>query len=254
MTHPEELLAPYVDGTASPREREVVDAHAATCARCRAEIAQASTARTALKALHEMEAPPGLAPDVTGAPKAAPAGAPIWYRWGGVAAAAAAIVLLMVLVLPRIGGGGSSDAERATPAAANAPRAATVPVPLEIQQVDYGHEALSSLAFAADATLRLTPPPPAPTEVTAGSSDGAVALKGTPAQARRAEACLQTAFVTVPGSLVRLISATFNGKPAYIGLYEESPGAGQPADAVAARAASARTCTPLSLAESRLPG
>ena len=35
MTHPEELLAGYVDGTLTDPERAVVDAHLPTCERCR---------------------------------------------------------------------------------------------------------------------------------------------------------------------------------------------------------------------------
>lgn len=254
MTHPEELLAPYVDGTATGEERAAVLAHLSGCARCRAEVAQASSARMALRALPTAEAPDGLAPGTSSVPTAT-GGAPAWYRWGGVAAAAAAIVLLLTLVLPRIGGGGSGSGNRAAASAeaGAVPQAPASPVPIEIRQQDFGGQALSALAQEAAAQ----PVPSA--SVTSGSGvfgengTGDVAKReGTARQAQRAQACLTTAFVTVPGRLIRLIAAPFDGSPAYIGLYEQSPGTNQPAGAVVARAAAAHDCTPLSIAQARL--
>ena len=127
MTHPEELLAPYVDGTASPEERAAVDSHASTCSRCRAEISAASAARAELKRLPVVEAPPGLAPGPFATPSARPSRAPGWYRWGGAAAAAAVIVLLVVMVLPRSG----SNPSTATAASDAGTTEAALPVALE---------------------------------------------------------------------------------------------------------------------------
>ncbi|HXF58014.1 MAG TPA: zf-HC2 domain-containing protein, partial [Actinomycetota bacterium] len=58
--HPEELLAGFVDGTASADERALVERHLAACERCRLEVELAARARAALAALPELE-PPGLA-------------------------------------------------------------------------------------------------------------------------------------------------------------------------------------------------
>jgi anti-sigma factor RsiW len=58
--HPDELLAGYVDGSATPKERTVVDQHLASCATCREEVQLASDARAALISLPELGAP-GLA-------------------------------------------------------------------------------------------------------------------------------------------------------------------------------------------------
>ena len=44
MTHPEELLAGYVDGTLSAKDRAAVDAHIAECPRCRRETTLAASA------------------------------------------------------------------------------------------------------------------------------------------------------------------------------------------------------------------
>lgn len=57
MEHPDELLAGYVDGSASPREREAVEAHLARCTQCRDELAMATTARAALMSLPDLESP-----------------------------------------------------------------------------------------------------------------------------------------------------------------------------------------------------
>lgn len=58
--HPDELLAGYVDGTAAPAERRIVEEHLAACATCQEEIELAGAARAALVALPELGAP-GLA-------------------------------------------------------------------------------------------------------------------------------------------------------------------------------------------------
>ena len=60
MTHPDELLADYVDGSLTPEEGAAVDAHLASCARCRAEVDVASRAARALASLPEPRAPAGV--------------------------------------------------------------------------------------------------------------------------------------------------------------------------------------------------
>jgi hypothetical protein len=60
MEHPDELLAGYVDGSASSEERRAVDSHLPGCPRCRDELALARMARSALMSLPELDAP-GLA-------------------------------------------------------------------------------------------------------------------------------------------------------------------------------------------------
>ena len=58
--HPEELLAPYVDGTATPAERTAVEAHLGSCARCRDEVDLARSAHRALAALPEVRPTTGV--------------------------------------------------------------------------------------------------------------------------------------------------------------------------------------------------
>ena len=101
MSHPEDLLADYVDGTLDERERAVVDAHLHGCARCSAEVRQAGAARAALSELEDVPVPFG----VTG-PVLAEAGrrferrpGVVWgrFQWAAGLAAAAALVVVVAL-------------------------------------------------------------------------------------------------------------------------------------------------------------
>jgi hypothetical protein len=64
-----------------------------------------------------------------------------------------------------------------------------------------------------------------------------------------AEACLaQVAQLGDQDRLVKVISAGFEGKPAFFGFYEHSPGAGQPADRLVVWVVDAGSCEPPALA------
>ena len=73
--HPEELLAVYADGEASDADAAEVEAHLATCARCRDEL---SLARDAMRALHDLPELPSPWVDAGSVAAAAgePSGAP----------------------------------------------------------------------------------------------------------------------------------------------------------------------------------
>ncbi len=58
MNHPEDLLAAFVDGTATLQERATVEAHVTFCSTCRQEIETARSARAALRGLQDLEPPP----------------------------------------------------------------------------------------------------------------------------------------------------------------------------------------------------
>src|SRR5439155_14358989 len=105
MTHPEELLAAYVDGSLEQDERGLVDAHLAGCERCRDEVELASRARDALAGLPELDVPGTLRPDL----RVLPRGESRFRRatWtAGAAAASVAAILALVLVHGGGGGGG----------------------------------------------------------------------------------------------------------------------------------------------------
>jgi anti-sigma factor RsiW len=114
MTHPEDLLADYVDGTLDERQRAVVDAHRVGCSSCGEEVAMARRALSALASLEDEPVPFG----VTG-PVLAEAGrrlegrrTVLWERlqWAFGAAAAAALVLVVAL---NLGGGADPDQDAA---------------------------------------------------------------------------------------------------------------------------------------------
>ena len=68
----------------------------------------------------------------------------------------------------------------------------------------------------------------------------------------RATACVGEAFgAQVRGRLVQLIRAKFRGKPAYLAVYLEGPGAGQGADTAVVWVADADDCRVLSFAMAR---
>src|SRR5919106_1326530 len=60
MTHPEQLLADYVEGTLGERERALLHEHLSTCAVCREELDLARNAVSALATLEERPVPLGV--------------------------------------------------------------------------------------------------------------------------------------------------------------------------------------------------
>ena len=247
MTHPEELLAGSVDGSLTGPDLTTLDAHLRTCARCRAEVEAAATARDALRRLSDPEAPDlstQVIAEIERGRTTVPA-APRWYRYAGVAAVAV-IALVVVVSLPKIGSGPSAD--RAAPGTSEtAPTvgAATLAgLTLELQTTDYDTAAVQALAGEA---ARVAPP----TE-SAASGSTAGARVGTAAQAERAQACVGKAFPDFPGTPTRLLSARFEGTPAYLAVVLEGPAPGQPADTASVWVADHATCQPLSFTTARL--
>lgn len=252
MTHPEDRLAGYVDGTLEQAERAAVDAHLASCERCREEIELADGARAALAALEDVPVPYGLTDRVI-----AEAGTRferrrvVWERlqWAGGLAAAAALVLVVVLNV-----GGQPDAARqlaataATGAAVEAPEAAqdasASGLPpfqgLEEQEgVEYDDAGVESLARD---TARLI------------AGETASGAQATFAAADRGVACVTRSGGPVgepTTTLVRLIQAEYEGTPAYFALFAEGPGAGQPASTIVVWIASEDGCRLLSAASLR---
>ncbi len=248
MTHPEAQLASYVRGALSPGELAEVEAHIGTCARCTQEIELAGAARAALAALPDPVPPPDIGRTaVTAAgtqPRPLVQGAPRWQRWGIVAAAAAAGLLALTLILPNVGGDSAGTGAERAPVATST---SGVPVPLELQTIDYDAASLGQLATDVAARAETAGPVPG-----TGASATAAPKAGTSAQAAAASACLDRAFAGPPGTLVRLVRARFQTTPAYLGFYEEGPGAGQPPDTLTIRVASVGSCVLLSTSQIRL--
>jgi hypothetical protein len=258
MTHPEELLSGYVDGTLPNEERAVVDAHLATCATCREEVELAHEALTALEALEEQPVPFGvIGPVMAEAGRRFERRGAMWQRvqWGAGAAAAAALVLVVALNLSTGDSvdraGAPADETTAGPGAGatGAALAADEMLPkLEDQRaVNYDDAGVQSLA--QDAAERSTGAQSGPT---AESDMGGAGAESAAQNARRvAIECLRTSGAPLDDprdTLVRLIEARYQGTPAYFSVFLETPGGNQPPDSALVWVVATRDCRNLHFA------
>jgi anti-sigma factor RsiW len=257
VTHPEDLLSDYVDGTLGDPQRAVVDAHLLSCERCREEVALARGAVTALSTLEEVQVPFG----VTG-PVLAEAGRRFERRrkvasgrlqWSAGLAAAAALILVVAL---NLGGDDDPPATLAEPAAtgltdaggaeagSDAQRFAADFEGLERQRgVNYDQDGVRAVARESAAVLQDA----AGAEMAAPSAEATLKF----ASPDRAISCVERSGAPVRDrrdTLIRLIEAEFEGTPAYIAAFLESPGAGQPPDQVLIWVASIEDCELVSAA------
>jgi anti-sigma factor RsiW len=253
--HPEEHLAGYVDGSLSDKDRAVVESHLSGCARCRAESALAMRAVTALQEIQEVPVPVGVMSPVTGelsrrmaAARPRPFSQRVLWAAGG-AIAAAFIGIVAIWVLPGIGGnnagfGGASAPEAAAArgtsvgAAAGGGGAATAApgraaaVTIEHRSTNYDDAAIAKLATETAANAGATALGPATDEAS------------QPSTTRTALGCVgRGAQVEPQAVLVRLISARFGGKPAYIAVYLTGPTTSQPPKSVLVVVVNADTCS-----------
>ncbi len=260
MTHPEELLAGYVDGTLTEPERAVVDAHLASCPVCREEVELARGAVTALASLEEAAVPFG----VTG-PVLAEAGRrferrrdAVWQRvqWAAGAAVAAALVLVVVVNMGNDDGDDLASAPAAEAAATGATGSGGA---LEfsaqfggLERLDADFDVAGVDSLAKDEAARAAAPPAASISEDAGGMDLRDERFAAPGKAID---CIRRSGGPVDDPrdvLVRLIEAEFRGTPAYLAVFLEGPGAGQDPDAVLVWVASTLDCTPLNLTSQRI--
>jgi hypothetical protein len=238
MNHPYEQLADLVDGTLDEGDLAGVQAHLDTCASCREDLAHATAGREAARSLPQVAAPADLHGNVIVTAGGRGHGTPAWYRWAGVAAAAA-VVVAIAIALPNVGDGNKRAAEDTAGGmeAVSAPATdAGTQGQLEIVDKDYDANDLKRLARDIGSETRAEGPEPQ-----------ATTLDSSAAQ------CVRQAFDEQPvGRLARLIQARFDGRPAYIAVYLEGPGAGEPADTAVVWAAAKDDCTILSFALARI--
>jgi Putative zinc-finger len=226
MTHPDELLAEYVDDALSPEGRAQVEEHLAGCARCRDEVALSRHAVAQLGRLSDRAAPSGVASAAVRESRrtkrpAAAARAPRWHRFAPVAAAAA-VVLLAVIAIPRFTSSKSASAPRALEAASGSTdnSGATVPSASTAPQTT-GPASLSSARFDSSAkglerqstnydsaSLQQLAAPPA--------SFGQFASAGSFNAAKK---CITSAEHGESGSLVRLIEARYQDTPSFLAVF-----------------------------------
>jgi anti-sigma factor RsiW len=239
MNHPYEQLADLLDGTLDEENLAGVQSHLDTCASCRDDVAHATAGREAARSLPQAAAPAELHRDVVLAAGRGH-GSPTWYRWAGVAAAAA-VVVAIAIALPNVGDGGKQRAAEDTAASA------------ETQATEGGARANDDVAFAVEdrnydekALQRLV----------SSSADAASSEQVPLAGAHADPAAVRCVERAVPdeatGRLSRVIQARFQGRAAYVGLYLESPGAGEPPDLVAAWVAARDDCSFLSAAFAKI--
>ena len=261
MSHPDDLLADYVDGTLDERARADVDTHLLGCERCRDEVRLAASAKAALVELEDRPVPFG----VTG-PVLAEAGRRFerrrgvtWerFQWAGGLAAAAALVVVVAL---NVGGDGSENTPRPAAAGTGATGAtgaeagdATAPAPLPFfgleQQLDVNYDVEGIRAVASEAAGAVE-------AATGGESAGALASGAEDSAQRTGDArgCVrQSGLQDSRDVLIRLIEAEFEGTPAYIAVFAEGPGAGQPPDHIVVWVVATDDCRILTSASQRIP-
>jgi hypothetical protein len=263
VSHPEELLADYVDGTLDERGRAAVDSHLLGCERCREELRDAQAATAALVRLEDRPVPFG----VTG-PVLAEAGRRFerrrgiaWerFQWAAGLAAAAALVVVVALNV-----GGDDERNAASPAAgtgatgatgtaeAGAGDAASPALPfagLERQpDVDYDDDGIQAVAEGAAAQV-------ASAEDASGTPQALAGVAEETFDATNAaKRCIEQSGLDEPRDLlIRLIEAEYEGAPAYIAVFAEGPGAGQPPDHIVVWVVSSGDCTLLTSASQRIP-
>jgi hypothetical protein len=235
MNHPYEQLADLMDGTLDERELAGVQAHLESCATCRQDIDLATHGARGARSLPVENPPSDLHRRVVGAGDGR--GTPAWYRWAGAAAAAAAVIAIAI-ALPNVG----SDGERETATDAAGSSEVSLPLAGDVEysreEQDYDADALQDLARSAAASRSQV------------STDAVAELAGDTSAAVR---CVSKAFGDQQaGRLARLIQARFEGEEAYIAVYLEGPGAGEPPDTVAVWVASTDDCSVLSFASARI--
>jgi hypothetical protein len=273
MRHPDDLLADHVDGTLPERERAAVDAHLETCARCREEIELARGAVVALHDLEDVPVPVGVTGRVIAearseTPKKTASGG--LSRWIAGLAAAAVLVGVVAVALSR------DDASKGSLAAENAPAGSTArtaaaleasDVPLEDQRsANYeGDDGAIVLAREVIEDFRRSAPPgptasdaaggaeaaaptdaaaaPAATQTTAAFEAADKVVDAGPAIRCLEQAGLPPTSTGAEFTLRRLVQAKYNGDPAYLAVFLQGPGAGQPPDRAVVFVLSRKDCS-----------
>ncbi|MFN2544384.1 MAG: anti-sigma factor [Actinomycetota bacterium] len=243
MTHPQEHLAAYVDGTLEHRANAEVEAHLAGCATCREEVELARGARAVLRELPEVALPPEtVRPSLAGGK---PRGRDRRFgrtAWAASLAAAASIAGILALVIS--GPAGQSDYNAAE----------RVPAPVSRTATDYDQQGIRKLAerlanrvahdrrvhkamLSAPTTTTTTTmgtgsssgggggaetaPTPAPASSSSPASDSVSSGgTGTFDQAIQPRVCLaRGARLPDDTKPIELIEARYEGAPVYIGAF-----------------------------------
>ena len=262
MTHPEQPLADYVEGTLAERERALLHEHLSTCAVCREELELARNAVSALAKLEERPVPLGVTGPVLAEAKRRfeRRHTVVWQRfqWGAGIAAAAALVLVVAL---NLGGNGADPAIRAEGGRAGVATSDAAAEPEQFEVIEkrdrnYAEADVREFAEQAARTARVSDSgeeaaPSAGNAFGGGSAGATMAADAAVDLVTAAPAieCLRSAEVPLddPGDrLLSVIEARFAGTPAYFAALLDSTGEGQPADTVIVWVVDRRDCQILS--------
>jgi len=261
VSHPDDLLADYVDGTLDERARADVDTHLLGCERCRDEVRLAANAKAALVELEDRPVPFGVTgPVMTEAGRRFERRRGVtWERFQWAAGLAAAAALVVVVAL-NVGDGGSENTPSpaaagtaATGAAGAEASDATASAPLPFfgleQQLDVNYDDEGIRAVASEAVRAV--------EAAAGGEAAGPLASGAEDSAQRtgdAKGCVRQSGLQGPRDvLIRLIEAEFEGTPAYIAVFAEGPGAGQPPDHIVVWVVATEDCRVLTSASQTIP-
>lgn len=98
MSHPSELISPYLDGELQGVELSRLHQHLATCGKCSAELERIQQVRSAVRSLPVLELPPGLVPEADSEAVPLRRQKGLWV--GAAAAIMAAVIAIAALVTP----------------------------------------------------------------------------------------------------------------------------------------------------------
>jgi hypothetical protein len=226
--HPDEALAAFADGTATQDERAQVLAHLQGCAACRHDVEMTRRAIDALATLPEPPSPT-LDPEsivrragnvVEMEPAARRRGLARLGSGvvaGGVAAGlvAAGIVLVLATGVIKLGGGATSASGGATTGGGAEVPAESRDFALGQTSTDFSRDTVDRLA-AEEASRAEDGAEPGSSPVPSASSEGLLALRS------KAESC--TGPQVADGeSLVSVVLARFDGRPAFVAVTHSGP-------------------------------
>ena len=244
-SHPEELLAEYVDGLLDDARRTEVEAHLGGCPSCRAEVAAGHQARMALSGLREVPVPMGTTRQVVEQARGRTGSKAVRILAGAGMAAAAALVALFLWV----GGGGDSrlpgmgddgDQELSQPTAPEDTSAGGAGSDIRVDRTGRNFSAETVRFLAADIAEEEAPmaaesadatPTPSPTSsgnvFASGPAPSSASMSPPryrrvrdPAVASRALSCIgRQVDESQTGAPIRIIDALFEQQRAWFGAY-----------------------------------
>jgi hypothetical protein len=216
--HPEELLAPFVDGELTGDEHRAVEAHVASCPVCAREVGLARRAALALGGLDQVPSPAGLS---TPAIQHARPGSRLVRRLGWAATGAAAAALVTIFAVSQLTSSkGAADSALPGRVATNAGPGDVAPEALSSMPLytesdrDYSQDALRERLRAdrrASATAAYDQAKAS--DETLQSPEGQAALL-----------CVNSAGLRADegAKLIQIELARYEGAPAYVVLFWRS--------------------------------